>query len=575
MDDTADRQLVLQAQRGDTAAFAELFSRYEGPIFGYLYRMVGNRSWAEDLAQESFIRAHQNLGRLGPPYNFKSWVYRIAGNLALDGLRQYRHEVPLPDWDAGEATMPEPAGVQPDPEHEVYLSDVRSAIWRTLHQLPDSYRQILLLRELDGLSYREIAATLDISLDNVKVTLHRARLQFQDVYQFQEMMASKRMECHALDALISAEVDGELDRATRRKVEAHISSCPTCRRTRQNLLAVSSLLAALAPVFPPPSLRSRFLTRLQHLPPPEPPPPPPARPPARTPDAHSPRQSGRSLYWILFTGGVGLLILLIGLILLLLLPRAAGFVLPPTLTPFVPSPVSSPVRPTATAHPGLPPAASAIATLTPLPPTVTTTRPPPTSTPTPTSTPRISFWVDDTTVPAGQCTAVRWETANVQAVFLDGNGVPGVGSLQTCPCTPENHTLDVLLRDGTHDVRSLTVQVTGSCVTPTPTPPDTQPPPVPQAVAPTGGAVLSCRTTTRLTWDTVEDPSGVSGYFVRLQQDAGSRWLAAGEWGPLSTTQVDVDVDCGYGYRWSVQAEDGSGNPSSWSAWAEFGIGID
>ncbi|HID90149.1 MAG TPA: sigma-70 family RNA polymerase sigma factor, partial [Anaerolineae bacterium] len=178
MDEPNDAQLVRRAQRGDKAAFGELFIRYEGRIYGYLYRMVGNRAWAEDLTQEAFIRAHQHLNRFGPPYDFKSWIYRIAGNLAIDGLRRYKDEISLPDWDAGEATAPEPADERAgiDPEQEARREEVRQAIWQTLHQMPENYRQILLLRELEGLSYQEIAAVMGISLDNVRVTLHRARL---------------------------------------------------------------------------------------------------------------------------------------------------------------------------------------------------------------------------------------------------------------------------------------------------------------------------------------------------------------------------------------------------------------
>jgi RNA polymerase sigma-70 factor (ECF subfamily) len=147
------------------------------------------------------------LKRLGPPYDFKSWVYRIAGNMAVDGLRRYRREVPLPDWDGGEITGPEPADQRREgaPEDQAGLAEVRAAVWRTIHQLPDSYRQILVLREIDGLSYNEIAAVLDLSLDNVRVTLHRARLQFRDLYELQVMVEEGRMACQALDDLLHAQ----------------------------------------------------------------------------------------------------------------------------------------------------------------------------------------------------------------------------------------------------------------------------------------------------------------------------------------------------------------------------------
>ena len=183
MNGSPDTRLVRQAQGGDKAAFTELFTRYESRIFGYVYRMVGDRAWAEDIAQEAFIRAHQKLGRLGPPYDFKSWVYRIAGNVAIDGLRRRREEVPLPDWDAGEATAPEPADQhrEGDPEQQAELADVRDSVWRALHLLPDSYRQILLLRVVEEMPLTEVANVLDLPLGTVKSYIHRCRKQLRHI----------------------------------------------------------------------------------------------------------------------------------------------------------------------------------------------------------------------------------------------------------------------------------------------------------------------------------------------------------------------------------------------------------
>nr|HID13623.1 sigma-70 family RNA polymerase sigma factor [Anaerolineae bacterium] len=453
-----DEQLVRRAQQGDKAAFAELFTRYEGRIFGYLYRMVGDRAWAEDLAQEAFIQAHQHLGRLGPPYDFKSWVYRIASNLALDGLRRYRHEVPLPDWDSGETTAPEPADrrAEGDPERQARLAEVRAAVWRTLHQLPDNYRQILILRELDGLSYGEIATMLGISLDNVRVTLHRARLQFRDLYGLQMMTEEGRLACQELNELLSAYVDGELGRAGRRRVEAHIAACPVCQKTRRDLLAVSSLLAALAPVFPPPTLHGRFLTRLKHLPPSQAPPPSGVggRPPGRGGPPRSIAGLARRgpAFWLPLALGAGAVTLLIaaavlGLLILLRLGAFVASTGTPTPTPFV-VPTSTSTAISLPPSPTLAPTSTVTPTPTPLAPTATPRPWTATPTPPPTPAPHIAFWADATTVQAGTCTTVRWETEHVQAVFFNGQGVPGLGFHQTCPCVTESHILDVLLRDG-------------------------------------------------------------------------------------------------------------------------------
>jgi RNA polymerase sigma-70 factor (ECF subfamily) len=598
MANAPDEKLVRQAQKGDKAAFAELFTRYEGRIFGYVYRMVGDRAWAEDIAQEAFIQAHQYLNRLGPPYDFKSWVYRIAGNLALDGLRRYRHQVPLPDWDGGETTGAEPADQRREgaPEDQARLAEVRAAVWRTLHQLPDNYRQILVLREIDGLSYNEIAASLELSLDSVRVTLHRARLQFRDLYELQAMVEEGRLACQGLDELLSAYVDDELDRAARKRVKAHIKTCPACQKKRRDLLAVGGLLAALAPVFPPLALRARFLTRLQHLSPPE---PALSQTGGGTPldGTGDQRPTGKGgggpgdgdgPWLLLAAGGIIAISIVAAIILGLLVVPYMGALIPPTHTPVTgvtdtstPFP-TPPVLPTTDTPAALPPPPTSTArpthTPTPIPPTSTPvpthtptpTPPPPTFTPTP--VPTIEFKADATTVPAGTCTTLRWETAHVQAVYFNGNGVPGIGSHQTCPCEDETHTLDVTLPDGSHDVRQITIHVTGSCVSPTP---DLQGPPAPTSLTPSDGVVLSCRSTVTLTWNAVKDPSGVAGYYVRLERQVSrTAWEPVGTW-LISGTQTNVPVSCGLGYRWALRAQDGVENLGPWSSWATFGIGID
>ncbi len=434
MPEIADGDLVRRAQRGDKGAFGELFARYEGRIFGYLYRMVGDRAWAEDLTQDAFVRAHQHLGRLGPPYDFKSWIYRIAGNLALDGLRRSRREVPLPDWDSGE---PEPADTSPaaDPYQQARQAEIRAAVWRTLHRLPDVYRQVLVLRELEGLSYQEIAAATGLSLDNVRVTLHRARLTFRDLYGLQVMVEEGRQICGELNELLSAEMDGELDRATRRRVQQHIAACPVCQRTRRELLTVSGLLATLAPVLPPPFLRARVLERLAQLPdPPSHPPGPPSRP--------------RSLplgpeFWAGMAGGVILFLLLLALLILAARALPIGALFPsPT-----PSPLLLPPLPTATPFPEEP-------TVPPTP--VPSPVPSPQATPTTPCVPDAE-WVADVTVPdntvfaPGTAFVKTWRIRNsgtcnwepgTQLVFVSGDPMGGPAAVGV-PATAAGAQTDI------------------------------------------------------------------------------------------------------------------------------------
>jgi hypothetical protein len=216
--------------------------------------------------------------------------------------------------------------------------------------------------------------------------------------------------------------------------------------------------------------------------------------------------------------------------------------------------------------------------------TATATIPPATRPPTPTATPThtppplealIEFGASAAEIDAGDCATLLWHVENVQAVFLDGKGVAGVGSKEVCPCEDTTYVLSITLLDGAETERSFTLRVEGDCVTPTPTPePDTTSPPVPPIISPTDGAALACEQVT-LDWNAVSDPSGIAEYRVQVQQNAGG-WddVSDSPWSGLSGTELELDLDCGGIYRWRVKAVDGAGNESAFSAWADFGINL-
>ena len=115
---------------------------------------------------------------------------------------------------------------------------------------------------------------------------------------------------------------------------------------------------------------------------------------------------------------------------------------------------------------------------------------------------------------------------------------------------------------------------TFTAVPPTDTPPpDTTPPPVPTPSSPANGSVVGCAATQTLMWTAVTDPSGIAGYYVKLEREITTgNWQSAGGYGPVTGTQVDINIDCGIHYRWMVRAQDGVGNFSAWSAPSEFAV---
>ncbi len=152
----------------------DLFEQYQVPVFAYLYRLVGDREWAHDLSQETFLQLFRTRHRLPEVENRRAWVYRIATNLALNALKRSRRFAWLPWHHADDLQMH-----APDPAEQ---ADEHAALERALAELPADYRAPLLLYSHYGFSVREIAKTLDVSEGAVKTRLFRAREMFRQAY---------------------------------------------------------------------------------------------------------------------------------------------------------------------------------------------------------------------------------------------------------------------------------------------------------------------------------------------------------------------------------------------------------
>lgn len=218
-------------------------------------------------------------------------------------------------------------------------------------------------------------------------------------------------------------------------------------------------------------------------------------------------------------------------------------------------------------------------TITPVTPTFTPTRTPTIPPPAGCSgTPIIaSFSASPTTIQEGQSATLSWGVVtNADAVSIEPGigGVATPGSRVVVPMQTATYTLTA--RCGAATVtRQVTIVVTHPptrTFTPTTKPPDTQAPPAPQLVSPSGS--LSCRTSVTLDWNPVSDPSGIKTYYVKLErQITPGNWQSAGGWTTSSTAQ-SVSVQCGGIYRWQVRAEDGAGNQGPWSGFMNFGINL-
>lgn len=179
--------LISQCQRGatpDRAAFAELLRRYQPHVERVLYHLAPDWSDRADLVQEVWIRVYRNINRLKEPNKFKGWLGRIATNLFYDELRKRKRHAPPLSLDAprtlddGEVKW-EIACDDPSPDENLATHEFYEQLHRAIAQLPEAFRTTIVLREIQGLPYEEIAEMTGVSLGTVKSRIARARAKLQ------------------------------------------------------------------------------------------------------------------------------------------------------------------------------------------------------------------------------------------------------------------------------------------------------------------------------------------------------------------------------------------------------------
>jgi RNA polymerase sigma-70 factor (ECF subfamily) len=182
-----DKQLATQAAQGREGAYRELLRRYERPVFSLVYRMVRDRTLAEDLAQEAFIRAFNAIDSYNPRYKFSSWIFKIANNHTIDHLRKKRLDTVSIHGSPHAATQEEAVQTSvvveasdENPEQYVEHRELGGLIEQAIGELRPEYRSVVLLRHVEGYSYDEIADILDLPLGTVKTYLHRARSELKE-----------------------------------------------------------------------------------------------------------------------------------------------------------------------------------------------------------------------------------------------------------------------------------------------------------------------------------------------------------------------------------------------------------
>ena len=179
MERDEEKQIIEQVLAGNTEAFEQLVLKNQAQVYNLALRMVGSEQDALDISQEAFIRAFRSLESFRGDSKFSVWLYRLTSNICLDFLRARRRKKTVSisyfvsdEDDAADLEIPDERF---SPQTELERAELRAALNRALQRLPDEQREVLLLREISGLSYDEIAAALSLEAGTVKSRIFRAR----------------------------------------------------------------------------------------------------------------------------------------------------------------------------------------------------------------------------------------------------------------------------------------------------------------------------------------------------------------------------------------------------------------
>ena len=180
-----EQELVLRAKQGDDEAFAQLMRDNEKRIYNLTLRMTGNPEDAMDLAQDTFLNAWKGLKFFKGDSAFSTWLYRLASNACIDFLRRQKRRqdisVPLGTDSEEDGRLPDVPDDRFRPDTRLEQQELRRAVEEGLQQLSDEHRQVLVMREVNGLSYQEIADILDLEAGTVKSRIARARLSLRKI----------------------------------------------------------------------------------------------------------------------------------------------------------------------------------------------------------------------------------------------------------------------------------------------------------------------------------------------------------------------------------------------------------
>lgn len=253
-----DAQLVALARTGDMNSLGELFERYQSKIYNYAMSISRNPDDAKDVTQDAFLKVFEALPRHGEDMNFAAYLFRTTHNLAIDAAKS-KARFASPDA----LDLAEDDRLTADPERTALLKEQQVQIRDAAFSLSDNHRAILALREIEDMSYQEIADVLGMPKNTVGVLLSRARLRFKGAFRMSSVDVEKlSQECQTMLPLLSGYIDGELTDQERTRVSEHLDDCPLCRLALEEMTEASKSYRGLIPLIPLAGIRQAIESRL-------------------------------------------------------------------------------------------------------------------------------------------------------------------------------------------------------------------------------------------------------------------------------------------------------------------------
>jgi RNA polymerase sigma factor (sigma-70 family) len=248
-----EAKLAHAAAAGDGAAFATLYDRYESRIFNFCNRLLGSRDDAADATQEAFLKVLQRLPKLaGRELNFSAYLFTAARNASYDVIGKRKRAEPTDE-------VPEPSGARDpgdlyvDPERAAMLTSLQDDVREANGRLPERQREVLALRELEELSYDEIAEIMEMNRNSVAQLISRARISLRDELRGTALasIAATSPDCERALPLIAMRQDRQLeDPEDRTWLAEHLETCETCRVAQEAIQEAGISYRAWLPILP-------------------------------------------------------------------------------------------------------------------------------------------------------------------------------------------------------------------------------------------------------------------------------------------------------------------------------------